>query len=128
MPPARLFLFIFTFFLICSCGKEEVTDVVVHVHNATIKVNVNVVQGGINGQYTYTPISGATAELYKTEYDRSNSTDLILSRSTDSSGLAVFYNLEEEYYYLRVSHPSFGIVLDETSTPDGSVSFVQIDF
>lgn len=115
-------------FMIFSCGKQEVTDVVTHVHNATIKVNVNVAQGGINGQYIYTPISGATAELYKTEYDRTNSTDLVLSRSTDSSGLAVFYNLEEKYYYLRISHPSYGIVLDETSTPDGSVSFVQIDF
>ncbi|HUM45430.1 MAG TPA: hypothetical protein PLD84_00785 [Chitinophagales bacterium] len=124
----RFLLAICTFFFICSCGKEEVTDVVTHVHNATIKVNVNVAQGGINGQYTYTPVSGAMAELYKTAYDRSNSTDLVLSRNTDSSGLAVFYNLEEAYYFLRISHPSYGTALDETSTPDGSVSFVQIDF
>lgn len=114
--------------IFASCGKEQNDDVLMHVHNATIKVNVNLVQGGINGQITFAPISGAIAELYKTEYDRDNSIDLVMSRVTDSSGLAVFYDLKEDYYYLRVSHASYGTALDEVSTPDGSISFVSIEF
>lgn len=112
--------------LFFSCAEKEEPEVFVHVHNATIKVTVNLEQGGLNGQYTYTPISGVVVDLYKTEEDRTDYTDLVFTRTTDSGGLAVFENLEEEYYYFRISHPTYGTILDETSTPDGTVSFVQI--
>lgn len=124
----RFLLSVFTLFTICSCSKPEEDDVLVHVHNATIKVNVNLQQTDLNGQFTYTPISGVIVELYKSEYDRSNNQNLLFTRTTDMGGLSVFYNLEEEYYYIRASHLSYGTKLDETSTPDGTVSFVQIDF
>lgn len=112
--------------LFCSCAEKEEPEVFVHVHNATIKVTVNLEQGGLNGQYTYSPISGVVTELYKTEEDRTDNTDLVFTRTTDSGGLAVFENLEEAYYFLRISHPTYGTILDETSTPDGTVSFVQV--
>jgi hypothetical protein len=112
--------------LFFSCAEKEEPEVFVHVHNATIKVTVNLEQGGLNGQYTYTPISGVVVDLYKTEEDRTDNIDLVFTRTTDSGGLAVFENLEEEYYYLRISHPTYGTMLDETSTPDGTVSFVQV--
>ena len=114
--------------LTVACEKAATEDVLVHVHNATIKVSVSLLQGGVNGQINYIPVSGAIAELYTTEYDRDNSFQMIASHYSDSAGLAIFTELKEEYYYLRVSHPSYGIVKDETSTPDGSVSLVQIDF
>lgn len=116
------------FFLLSACGKEDEQDIGGHIHNATIKVNVYLQQGGVNGQFTYTPISNVAVDLYETSYDRDNSINLLFSRTTDSAGLAVLYNLELEYYYLRVSHPAYGAVEDETSTPDGSVSLVEIDF
>lgn len=109
-----------------ACATKEEPEVFVHVHNATIKVTVNLEQGGLNGQYTYSPISGAVVALYNTEEDRTDQNDLVFSRTTDSGGLAVFENLEGEYYYLSISHPAYGILLEETSTPDGTVSFVQV--
>lgn len=114
--------------LAVACEKAGTEDVLVHVHNATIKVSVSLLQGGVNGQINYIPVSGAIAELYTTEYDRDNSIQMIATHHSDSAGVAIFTDLKEEYYYLRVSHPSYGIVKDETSTPDGSVSLVQIDF
>ncbi|MBK9729836.1 MAG: hypothetical protein IPO83_00835 [Chitinophagaceae bacterium] len=125
----RSFLILtFIFFMFCSCGKEEAKDMVTHVHNATIKVNVYHQQDGVNGEIIYTPVNGAIAEVYKTEYDRDNSLDVVVYHFTDSSGLAVFTGLQEDYYYLRVSHLSYGTLLDQTATPDGSVSLMQFDF
>lgn len=122
------FILIVMIILAAACEKAGPEDVLVHVHNATIKVNVNLLQGGVNGQINYIPVSGAMTELYATEYDRDNSIQMIAAHNSDSAGQAIFTELKEDYYYLRVSHPSYGIVKDETATPDGSVSLVQIDF
>ena len=121
-------LSVFILFSICSCTKPEAEEIVTHVHNATIKVNVNMQQTDLNGQFTYTPIGGVTVDLYETEYDRTNVQNLLFTRKTSSDGLAAFYDLKKEYYYIRAYHPTYGEKLDETSTPDGSVSFVAIDF
>ncbi|MBX7107033.1 MAG: hypothetical protein K1X61_00145 [Chitinophagales bacterium] len=126
MRPFVLLMLMIT--LTVACEQHEPEDVLLHMHNATIRVSVNLLQGGVNGQLVYIPISGATAELYSTEDDRDNSTEMVAVRNSDSAGLAVFTGLKEDYYYLRVYHPAYGTVYDETATPDGSVSLVQIDF
>ena len=127
MPPKRFILSTLLFFMTYSCDKQQ-EEVMTHVHNATIKVNVYQQQINIGGQVNNIAIQDVTVDLFKTSYDRDNNTNKVLTRYTDSSGLAQFYNLVEEYYYLRASHAAFGEVLEETSTPDGSVSFVEMVF
>jgi hypothetical protein len=81
-----------------------------------MKVTVYKQQLSSTGDFENFPIKGATVELYKTEYDRQNGQNLVISHTTDSSGLAEFYGLQDEYYYIRASHPSYGVALDETKT------------
>lgn len=127
MKAAGFILSTLLFFMTYSCDKQK-EEVVMHVHSATMKVNVYQQQINIGGQVNDIPLKDVTVDLFKTQYDRDNNTNKILTRYTDSSGLAQFYNLAEEYYYLRASHPPLGEVLEETSTPDGSVSFVEMVF
>lgn len=126
MKSISIFLLTGMVWMCGSCAKTEEPEVFTHVHSATIKVTVSVGQGGLNGQYTYAPLSGVTVDLYETDEDRTNGTELVFSRITDAGGLVVFENLGKSYYYLSVSHPSYGTMLEETSTPDGTVSFVQV--
>jgi hypothetical protein len=121
---AILILMIFSG-LSCEKNKEEVLN---HIYNATLKVNVYNQQVTIGGQLNNIPVKDATIELFETKYDRDNNQNMIVSHYTDSAGLAQFYNLLLDYYYIRASHPAYGQVLDETSTPDGSVSFVDVIF
>ena len=105
-----------------SCTTEP-EDVITHVHDATIKVSAYQ-QIGAGGGSTIA-IAGATIELYESEDDREYSMNVIKVQTTDSSGHTTFSNLKEDYYYLRCLHPGYGEKLDNVSTPDGTVSFVD---
>ena len=120
LPGLILFFLLFTF-----CKKEE-QDVFTHEYSATIKVSVYHQIQKPSGDFENISVKDALVELYKSSEDRESHSDLVISASTDSSGEVQFYSLKEKYYYLRISHPTYGERLDETSTPDGSVSFVEV--
>ena len=107
-----------------SCSSEP-TEVIVPVHDATIKVRVYQELAGGGSTVIDVPIKGATVELYKTENDRELSMNQVIEHTTDSSGNTTFSNLKEDYYYMRCLHPNYGEQLDEVSTPDGTLSFVD---
>ena len=114
-------------FLWASCTKNE-PEVVTHIYNATMKVNVYQQVIKLSGDVLNVPVKDVKVDLYKTEYDRQNNQNLIVTSKTDSTGFVQFSGLKEKYYYITAFHPSFGVQLAETSTPDGSVSFVEIIF
>jgi hypothetical protein len=122
-----LALLVLIIFCTSSCEKGNV-EIVKHVYNATLKVTVYTQHINAGGQISDIPLTGATVELFETKYDRENNQNMVSSHNTDINGLAQFFNLLVGYYYIRATHPSYGQVLDETSTPDGSVSFVEIIF
>ena len=107
-----------------SCSSEP-QDVVMHVHDATIKVQVYQELVGGGGNTIQVPIKGATVELYKTKDDREYSMNQVIEHTTDSSGATTFSGLKEDYYYMRCLQPNYGERLDEVSTPDGTISFVD---
>lgn len=108
-----------------ACEESE-PEILTHVHNATIKINVFMEVSGGSGNIEEIPVQGASIKIYKTETDRDLDNDLVKEATTDSAGFAGFYNLEEEYYYIHCSHSTLGVQLDEVSTPDGTISFVDI--
>jgi hypothetical protein len=119
------------FLLLClvvfiSCKDSPPEEIVMHVHQATIKARVYQLLAGGGGNAIEVPIQGAAVELYTSEEDRALGINLVMARPTDTAGLATFTKLEEKYYYLRVTHAHFGEQLEEVSTPDGTVSFVDV--
>jgi hypothetical protein len=49
-------------------------------------------------------------------------------RITDSTGIAFFEFLPENYYYMRILHEDLGEKRDSVSTPDNTLSFVYITY
>ena len=126
----NLFLFAVILFtvILCSCSKNDPVDTVTHQYNATIRVTVKELVFN-NGSYSDSLLSGAKVDLYANQEDRENVLPPDYSKITGSNGLVEFNNLDETYYYIRVINTHNQKVLkDETSTPDGTISLVEIIF
>jgi hypothetical protein len=115
---------LFAIVQLISCGSSD-QEVVMHVHDATLKVRVYKEADGGGGNIIQVDIPGATVEVYKSESDRELSLNEVIEHTTDSSGATTFVGLKEDYYYLRCVHPNYSTKLDEVSTPDGTISFVD---
>jgi hypothetical protein len=111
--------------VLAGCGGNDTVEVVTHVHNATIKVRVFQLVNAGGGSTNEVAVAGATVELYKTESDRDLSINEVLEKASDTDGNVTFVNCTEAHYYLRCSHTNYGELLDDVSTPDGTVSFVE---
>lgn len=111
--------------VLTGCIGSDPVEMVTHVHNATIKVRVFQLVNAGGGSTNEVAIAGAKVELYKTESDRDLSMNGVLEKASDSDGNVTFVNCTETHYYLRCSHPNYGELLDDVSTPDGTVSFVE---
>jgi hypothetical protein len=111
--------------VLAGCGGNDPVEVVTHVHNATIKVRVFQLVNAGGGSTNEVAVAGATVELYKTESDRDLSINEVLEKASDNDGNVTFVNCTEAHYYLRCLHPNYGELLDDVSTPDGTVSFVE---
>lgn len=83
--------------------------------------------------YDFSPISDslvsdASIKIYAV-YE-----DLVLdyypdaSRITDSLAHAEINGLGEDYYYIKCTHPNLGTLIDSVSTPNGTISFVELFF
>ncbi|MBS1658602.1 MAG: hypothetical protein JST18_10985 [Bacteroidetes bacterium] len=120
----RYILLLLPLTVIISC-EDEPQEIVTHVHDATIKVRVYQLLNGGGGSSIEVAIGGAVVELYETESDRDLSVNEVLQHSTDTDGNTSFVNLKLDHYYLRCLHPNYGEQLDDVSTPDGTVSFVD---
>ena len=127
MPKQLLHILLFTVLYCCSCNKGE-EEVITHVHNATIKVSVYRIVVQPSGEAKHIPIADALVDLFETEYDRTQNQNKVLGILSDSTGTVQFYNLTKEYYYIRAAHPTYGERLEETNTPDGTLSFVNCEF
>ena len=126
----NLFLFAFILFtaIVSSCSKNDAVNIVTHQYNATIRVTVSEIIFN-NGTYSDSVLAGAKVDLYANKDDRENVLPPDYSRITGSDGKAEFDNLDKTYYYLRVTNThNQKIIKDETSTPDGTISLVQIIF
>lgn len=49
-------------------------------------------------------------------------------RITDSTGIAFFEFLPENYYWMRILHEDLGEQVDSVSTPDNTLSFVYVTY
>ena len=127
MPKRLLHILLFTVLFVNGCTEGE-NEIITHIHDATIKVSVYRIQVNPSGVTVIIPIINAAVDLFETEFDRTQNQNRILAGVTDSSGVFQFYNLTKEYYYIRASHPTYGERLEETATPDGTVSFVNCEF
>jgi hypothetical protein len=82
-----------------------------------------------NGSYTDTLLPGAKVDVFESKEDRDLALPANYSKTTDSNGIAEFTNLEKSYYYFRITNPKTNAVIkDETNTPDGTISLVEIIF
>ena len=114
--------------LFASCSKSEPPAVITHQYSATIRVTVSQLTNN-NGTYTDSLLPGAKVDVFESKDDRDLGLPASYSKSTGFNGIAEFTNLEKSYYYIRVINPQTQDVLkDETSTPDGTISLVQIIF
>ena len=68
-------------------------------------------------------------DVYENEDERNNVLQPDYTKTTGANGMVEFDNLDKSYYYLRVTNPKTNAVIkDETSTPDGTISQVEIIF
>ena len=103
-----------------SCSKNDSDDIITHQYKATIRVTVSQVDS---------VLAGAKVDVYENKEDRDNVVQPDYSRTTGLNGIAEFDNLDKSYYYLRVTNPkNQAVIKDETHTPDGTISFVDIIF
>ena len=74
-------------------------------------------------------VAGAKVDVYENKDDRDNVSPPNFSKTTGSNGMAEFDNLDKSYYYLRITQPqTHAVMKDETNTPDGTISQVEIIF
>lgn len=99
-----------------------------HQYNATIRVTAKELVFN-NGTYSDSLLAGAKVDVYANKDDRENVLPPDYSKITGVNGLVEFDNLDKTYYYLRVTNTHTQKVMkDETSTPDGTISLVEIIF
>lgn len=119
--------FLFTVLFI-SCSKNDANNNVTHTYNATIRVTTKELVFN-NGSYSDSLLAGAKVDVYANKDDRDNVLSPDYSKITGADGLAEFDNLDKDYYYLRVTNTHTQKVMkDETSTPDKTISLVEILF
>jgi hypothetical protein len=124
----RLFGLLYFIAVINACTTEQEVPLTTSVHIATLKVNCYLLQNGADGNPESIPLSGVSVALFENEVDRESGVNAIVIHQTDSEGFTQFSNLQLEQYFLRASHPTYGLQDDETLTPDGSVSFMEFFF
>ena len=73
-------------------------------------------------------VPGAEVKLFISETDRINDIAWDGLQYTDSSGVATFPARDDDYYYIRSSHPVLGVKESEVKTPAGTISFVEIRY
>ncbi|HYV92468.1 MAG TPA: hypothetical protein VE978_11810 [Chitinophagales bacterium] len=106
--------------IISGCSKNDSGEIITHQYKATIHVTVSQADS---------VLSGAKVDVYENKDDRDNVLQPDYSKTTDLTGVAEFGNLDTSYYYLRVTNPKTqAVIKDETNTPDGTISFVEIIF
>ena len=128
MKNSFLFTIILFSAIFSSCSKNDPVTTITHQYSATIRVTVSQLIFN-NGTYSDSVLSGAKVDLYANKDDRENVLPPDYSRTTGSNGIAEFDNLDKTYYYLRVTNShTQKIIKDETSTPDGTISLVEIIF
>ena len=126
----NIFLFAAILFtaLFSSCSKNDEITTITHQYTASIRVTVRELIFN-NGTYSDTVLAGAKVDLYANKDDRDNVLPPDYSKITGSNGIVEFGNLDKTYYYLRVTNThTQKIMKDETSTPDGTISLVEIIF
>ena len=124
-----LFLFALVLFtIVCSCSKNDTVNSFTHHYNATMRVTVSQLIFN-NGNYTDSSLAGAKVDVYENKDDRDNVLPPDYSKITGSNGMVEFDNLDTTYYYLRITNTQTQkVIKDETSTPEGKISLVQIIF
>ncbi len=87
----------------------------------------------VTKQYLYqgvardSAVSGATVYLFNSAEDRQNNLPAG-SQITGDSGTLLFDQLPLSHYWIRVTHPIFGIRDDDESTPQKAIALAQIHF
>ena len=64
--------------------------------------------------------------LFIAEDERLENENIIKLKTTDSTGEVKFDFVKHDYYYVKVNHDQLGEALDEVSTPNKAVSFLEI--
>ena len=121
-------LFVWVLLACSSCSKSDSGTVLTHQYNATVRVTVSEYID-VNGNLVDSLVAGAEVDLYETKEDRDLALPPDYSKTTGFDGMAEFLNLDKDYYYLRIINPHTQAVMkDETNTPDGTISFVDVTF
>ena len=107
-----------------ACKKEEVPKTPnPPLHNATVKIDIRL----ITDSGVYAP--GTTRlRLFESFDDLLFQEDRLFDRDTDSLGKATIAGISVPKVYVRADNLVHGTRIDSVTTPDGTISFLEINY
>jgi len=127
----RTLLIILSVFLLFSCSKEIPVETPSNTGNQsdlrTVKVTVIHIYK-LDSPRKDSLLPGVEVKLFLSEQDRKANTGWDGIQTTDRNGVATFLARDDDYYYVRASHPVLGVREAEVKTPPGTVNFLEIRY
>jgi len=127
----RLIVLVFSAFFLFSCNKEIPVETPTNTSNLsrlrTVKVTViHIYQ--LDAPRRDSLVPGVEVKLFLSEEDRMADIGWDGIQTTDQNGVATFPARDDDYYYVRASHPVLGVREAELKTPPGTVNFLEIRY
>ena len=112
--------------ILSACKKEEVDQNLppVNTHSATAKVTISHLYDIPNSLDSLVPF--AQVKVYETIEDLTFDENRLYDRTSDSLGFVEINGISKTKIYLKAFHTSLGNKVDSVSTPDGTISFLEI--
>ncbi len=127
----RTFVLVLSAFFLFSCSKEIPVETPVNTGNQselrTVKVTVIHIYK-LDAPREDSLVPGVEVKLFLSKQDRKANTGWDGIQTTDRNGVATFLARDDDYYYVRASHPVLGVREDEVKTPPGTVNFLEIRY
>ena len=121
----RILLSISILLLFYSCkeagpGPEPPAD----LHNAFLRISIHHVYDSITLMDSLVPKTNV--KVYESREDMIFDENRAYERTSDSMGEVNIPGVNFPFAYVRAFHPGLGIKLDSVSTPDNTVSFLEV--
>jgi len=124
-------LLVFSFLLfLFSCSKEIPVETPTNNNQSdlrTVKVTVKHIYK-LDAPRQDSLVPGVEVKLFLSKQDRKANTGWDGIQTTDRNGEATFLARDDDYYYVRASHPRLGVKEAEVKTPPGTVNFLEIRY
>jgi hypothetical protein len=113
-----------------SCSKEIPVETPTNNNQSdlrTVKVTVKHIYK-LDAPRQDSLVPGVEVKLFLSKQDRKANTGWDGIQTTDRNGEATFPARDDDYYYVRASHPRLGVKEAEVKTPPGTVNFLEIRY